>query len=364
MPEKGTQPRKHRGTETLNVIKQQNIAIREYKDLKVRKFRQEYCDVETIGGHPISVLCWVSDEKAQVKRPKPKEPEMFGCETCGREFNERRKMLIHARSHKTVKKSDGGKNCTAKKEENNIKINDVDSGTINTQDISKKDKNIDIVKNNSNNIENSAMGINKTGAIENENTTNIITENQHQEMISINETHDINANQMNDKNFESKDTNKINPKNDINTKSSIIKDSNVSIEKHQKKSIININTVDHKEIHSNNGLLIENNTIECNTNDHNTLETNASNDVKNSENNNKIFTHKNELGKTNNYQNNEIKKENNILQNNNINNINETKISNEKINKQNVVNNDNLKKRFIIIPELFDDTKKNNLKKK
>ncbi|KAM0673033.1 hypothetical protein GVAV_003524 [Gurleya vavrai] len=98
MPEK---PRKHRGTETLNVIKQQNIAVREYKDLRVRKFREEYVDVETIGGHPIRIKCWVSDEKPQVKRPKPKEPEMIACDICGREFDERRKMLIHARSHKT-----------------------------------------------------------------------------------------------------------------------------------------------------------------------------------------------------------------------------------------------------------------------
>lgn len=94
-------PIKKRGTEISNVIIQQNIAIKEEKEFKARKFVKEDVQIETINGNPITVSVWVSHDKPSTKRKKPKEVEEFICEICNKKFDEKRKLLIHARCHKS-----------------------------------------------------------------------------------------------------------------------------------------------------------------------------------------------------------------------------------------------------------------------
>lgn len=97
MPSKIT---KKRGTEISNVIHQQNLAIKDDKEFKVRKFYKQEVLIPTHGGHPLKTEIWTTDEKPNLKRRKPSEVEKFICEVCNKEFEERRRLLIHARCHK------------------------------------------------------------------------------------------------------------------------------------------------------------------------------------------------------------------------------------------------------------------------
>lgn len=92
--------RKSRPLETSNALIQQNAAFKEYIPLNVRKFRMEEVSIDTIGGAPLVLKVWVSDEKSKVvNKKKPKEPVMLECDICKRSFDERRKLLIHKKCH-------------------------------------------------------------------------------------------------------------------------------------------------------------------------------------------------------------------------------------------------------------------------
>lgn len=112
-------PPKKRGFEISNVIAQQNLALKENIDLRVRKFYQKDILIETFNGHPIKVKIWTSDDKMNLKKSKINDISNFNCDVCGKEFEEKKKLLIHSRCHKKNKEKESNLNYVAGKQADN-----------------------------------------------------------------------------------------------------------------------------------------------------------------------------------------------------------------------------------------------------
>lgn len=71
----------------------------------VRNFCKVQHSIETIGGLPIIVDLWSSQERPRITKraAEPEVPTTFTCQICDKVFDENRKLLLHKRYHKEVK---------------------------------------------------------------------------------------------------------------------------------------------------------------------------------------------------------------------------------------------------------------------
>ncbi|EJW03490.1 hypothetical protein EDEG_02186 [Edhazardia aedis USNM 41457] len=89
---------KKRGVELGAVLRNQSLALKEFINVVPRKFHLKTIEIPTIGGEPIKLKTWASTEPRHLKKNE-KKTEIV-CLVCGRVFDEKRKLLNHARYHK------------------------------------------------------------------------------------------------------------------------------------------------------------------------------------------------------------------------------------------------------------------------
>ena len=61
---------------------------------KMSRFYKQKIQVETINGHPLEIEMWCTDEKYV------KNICIYRCDICNKEFNEKRRMLLHRNYHR------------------------------------------------------------------------------------------------------------------------------------------------------------------------------------------------------------------------------------------------------------------------
>jgi len=88
---------KRRHVEAFELIAKQQKAAAEAGEYSIRTFRKEFVRIKTISGEELVTGMWVSDSPSVGIRPK--DVEVFVCKECGKEFDKRQKMLLHARYH-------------------------------------------------------------------------------------------------------------------------------------------------------------------------------------------------------------------------------------------------------------------------
>lgn len=96
----GSQSKKNKLPESVNVMIQQAEAVRECREAALRKFIRMPVEIDTIGGKPLVYDMWVSDEKPHPVKPPSYIIQTFTCSICNKEFDENRKLLLHVRYHK------------------------------------------------------------------------------------------------------------------------------------------------------------------------------------------------------------------------------------------------------------------------
>ncbi|KAI5148247.1 hypothetical protein ENBRE01_0207 [Enteropsectra breve] len=80
------------------MINEQHEAAMKYRNMEVRKYREEIVEIETSSGEILKTKMWVTEGKP--KADAKKEIEIFVCDVCKKEFDKRQKLLLHARYHK------------------------------------------------------------------------------------------------------------------------------------------------------------------------------------------------------------------------------------------------------------------------
>lgn len=100
-PKEENKPRRRVYSEVNIALKSQTEACKQYKKFRARKFRYELLEYETIGGLPIKMYTWVSDNPAQkLLKEKPKGKDVNKCELCNKIFCEKRNLQRHLNTHK------------------------------------------------------------------------------------------------------------------------------------------------------------------------------------------------------------------------------------------------------------------------
>lgn len=90
--------RRRTGDESA-VMREQHRAAEKAGSCSTRSFRREEVVIETVHGERLRTRMWVSDQEPTGVAQKV--ADVFRCEVCGKEFDKKQKMLLHARFHKS-----------------------------------------------------------------------------------------------------------------------------------------------------------------------------------------------------------------------------------------------------------------------
>jgi hypothetical protein len=87
--------------EGMGVIMEQQRCVQKAMDYRIRSFRYEDVQIETLDGQLLTAKMWVSDKEPNGIATKIQE--VFKCDVCSKEFDKKQKLLLHARFHKVNK---------------------------------------------------------------------------------------------------------------------------------------------------------------------------------------------------------------------------------------------------------------------
>lgn len=105
--EKDECSRRTKAAEASQVLVSQSDAARECAKEEIRRFSRVPVEVDTIGGSPLVLTMWASEQKAvHRKRAHPEASKsIFRCESCGEALDSLRKLQLHKARHRAA--SDG-----------------------------------------------------------------------------------------------------------------------------------------------------------------------------------------------------------------------------------------------------------------
>lgn len=94
-----TSMERKRSSDSPNILEEQRAALAPLMGIEVRRFRRENVSIPSISGETIIKSIWATDCEPSAPLPTAAS-ETFKCETCGKEFDKRQKLLLHSRFHK------------------------------------------------------------------------------------------------------------------------------------------------------------------------------------------------------------------------------------------------------------------------